>query len=555
MISIRSRAVAFIFVATLAVAAPSFADDAVAALTGGGASLDWLVNVSGHESIQLTVLFPNGDSITKQFPAGKTPMIRLSDLGADAPDGVYNYQMRVTPKITPDLRAKLIKARASNDDAAARKAIREAGIVAPEQSGAFTILNGSFVTPGQLESRNNATTTRGVSSNATTVRPRNLTPAVEDNVIADDLIVQGSACVGLDCVNNESFGFDTIRLKENNTQINFDDTSTSAGFPANDWTIVANDSASGGNNYLAFNDVTNSRKPFTVEGGAPANTLYADSLGYIGIQNGAPQLQLHMTKTDTPAIRMEQTNAGGFTAQTWDIGGNEANWFVRDLTGGSLLPFRIRPGAPTSSVDISASGNVGFGTASPSRKIHAITTNATDNVVLEIQNNAAARMRFTNSANSETWNLGHQSPSGTGIVLSDAGDGVTEMILDVAGNMTISGTLTQGSSRTIKKDFTSVDPATALEGVQKLPISTWVYKDDPNAARHIGPMAEEFHAAFGVGVDDKHIAPSDQAGLALAAIQGLANMVQQRDQRIEQLESRLSQLEQQLTQNSNTPKQ
>jgi len=53
-------------------------------------------------------------------------------------------------------------------------------------------------------------------------------------VIPDDLIVPGSACIGLDCVNNESFGFDTIRLKENNTRIKFDDTSTASGFPAND---------------------------------------------------------------------------------------------------------------------------------------------------------------------------------------------------------------------------------------------------------------------------------------------------------------------------------
>ena len=61
-----------------------------------------------------------------------------------------------------------------------------------------------------------------------------------DFVIADDLIVQGSACVGLDCVNGEAFSFDTIRLKENNTRIKFDDTSTGAGFPNNDWQLTAN---------------------------------------------------------------------------------------------------------------------------------------------------------------------------------------------------------------------------------------------------------------------------------------------------------------------------
>src|SRR5688572_32633861 len=59
----------------------------------------------------------------------------------------------------------------------------------------------------------------------------------------------------------------------------------------------------------------------------------------------------------TTLFRSEQTNAGGFTAQTWDIAGNEANFFVRDVSSGSRLPFRIRPGAPTSALDIAADGD------------------------------------------------------------------------------------------------------------------------------------------------------------------------------------------------------
>lgn len=72
----------------------------------------------------------------------------------------------------------------------------------------------------------------------------------------------------------------------------------------------------------------------------------------------APQLLLDLKSNDTPAIRLNQSNGGGFTAQVWDVAGNEANFFVRDLTGGSRLPFRVRPGAPTSAVDILANGYV-----------------------------------------------------------------------------------------------------------------------------------------------------------------------------------------------------
>jgi len=174
----------------------------------------------------------------------------------------------------------------------------------------------------------------------------------------------------MDAVPGESFGFATIILKENNTRIKFDDTSASAGFPANDWQLTANESASGGANYFAIEDLTGLKIPFKVMAGAPTNALFVSSVGKLGINTGTPVLDIHINKSDTPAIRLEQNASGGFTAQTWDVAGNEANFFVRDVTGGSSLPFRIRPGAPTSSIDISTSGNVGIGTASPARKLH-----------------------------------------------------------------------------------------------------------------------------------------------------------------------------------------
>jgi hypothetical protein len=208
-----------------------------------------------------------------------------------------------------------------------------------------------------------------------------------DFVIADDLIVQGSACFGLDCVNGEVFNFDTIRLKENNTRIGFMDTSSNAGFPTNDWTIRANDSANGGGNFLAFVDqgatstgAETGTIVFEVDAGAPANSLRVSSVGRVGIRTGTPLLDLHANNSNTPAIRLEQNSSGGFTAQTWDIAGNEANFFVRDVTGGSRLPFRIRPGAPTSSIDINASGNVGIGTASPGNKVEVVAASIADGV-------------------------------------------------------------------------------------------------------------------------------------------------------------------------------
>lgn len=88
----------------------------------------------------------------------------------------------------------------------------------------------------------------------------------------------------------------------------------------------------------------------------------------VGIGTTSPELQLHLTKGDTPAVRLEQT-AGTWPAQKWDVAGNESNFFIRDVTNGSKLPFRIHPGAPTSSIEIAASGNVGIGTTSPQQML------------------------------------------------------------------------------------------------------------------------------------------------------------------------------------------
>src|SRR5207247_4266502 len=108
--------------------------------------------------------------------------------------------------------------------------------------------------------------------------------------------------------------------------------------------------------------------------GTPTNALYLDSTGRAGFLTATPVLDVHVNTGNTPAMRLEQNGGAGWGTQTWDIAGNEANWFVRDVTGGSRLPFRIRPGAPTSSVDISASGNVGIGTASPTNKLQVVGT-------------------------------------------------------------------------------------------------------------------------------------------------------------------------------------
>lgn len=186
----------------------------------------------------------------------------------------------------------------------------------------------------------------------------------------DDVIIGFSLCVGNDCVNGESFGFDTNRLKENNLRIHFDDTSSSASFPSNDWRIVANDTSNGGANYLAFEDSTSGRTAFKIEAGAPSNALLVDDAGRLGIGTANPVVKGHMVDGNTPTFRLEQDGSSGFTTQIWDLASNESNFFIRDVTNASALVFRIKPGADENSLFIAANNHIGLGSDSPSKALH-----------------------------------------------------------------------------------------------------------------------------------------------------------------------------------------
>jgi hypothetical protein len=350
----------------IALAKPSGADP-IARMTASGSVAIWTTAV-GHDKIALTVVGPDGSVFQKEFAAGVTPMFRLQDLGGKTADGSYTYEMRIIPNVSSSVRQQLAAAREAGDDAAAARIQREAGLATQMvQSGALSVSNGAFIDPDATEpvlrQPAAAASSSGTVSASSISPPKKITPL--DIVQADDVIIQGSLCVGLDCVVNESFGFDTIRLKENNTRIKFEDTSTGTGFPTHDWQLTANDSASGGAEKFSIEDITAATVPFTVKGSAPTNSIFVDSTGRVGFRTATPVLDLHVATGNTPALRLEQNNSGGFTAQTFDIAGNESNFFIRDVTSGSRLPFRIRPGAPTSSIDIAASGNVGVGTASP----------------------------------------------------------------------------------------------------------------------------------------------------------------------------------------------
>src|ERR1051326_8715180 len=97
------------------------------------------------------------------------------------------------------------------------------------------------------------------------------------------------------------------------------------------------------------------------------------------------------------------------------------------------------------------------------------------------------------------------------------------------------------SDRHAKEAFSPVDTESILDRVASLPIETWRYKGD--RIRHIGPMAQDFAAAFAVGPDDRHIDLVDASGVALAAIQALVRRVEAQESELTALRAALARLQ------------
>lgn len=377
-----------------------------------------------------------------------------------------------------------------------------------------------------------------------------------DQVILDDLVVDGSICVGMDCVNGESFGFDTLRLKENNLRIRAVDTSNSASFPTHDWQITFNDSSNGGANKFSIDHIDSGKTPFTIEGNAPSHSLYVDDGGKVGLGTSMPVVELHMTDGDTPTIRLDQDGSSGWSQQVWDVAGNETNFFVRDVTNGSKLPFRIRPNAPSSSIDIASDGDVGVGTASPAADLHVVGKGGGENrEVFMLENNGPVQFVLEDVSANETWKFANNngfrinetSSSGSEFLLTQAGElivglgGTQKLFLDTDGNLTINGSITTAGTSCGGGCDIVFDQGVKIDSIEEHAAKMWENSFLPA----VGPTIE--NAPFDLTV--KTGGMLNELEKAHIYIEQLNQRLKQREDQLEQMSSRLAKLEELVTTN------
>ena len=194
----------------------------------------------------------------------------------------------------------------------------------------------------------------------------------------------------------------------------------------------------------------------TLEASAPDNALYVTSAGRVGFGSSAPAEELHIAGTADPAIRLD--NGSDF----WELRSNSSFMWFQDE---SFFPFVVASGAPNNSFWMHDNGFIGLGTSTPSQAIELEDTTGTRGTFLIDQQgadasvevmfnlvcNCAPGFRMQNSVNGQSWFFRHTSAGD--FSFDDPNSAGLEMRLTPTGNLFINGSLSQGSSRSLKENL------------------------------------------------------------------------------------------------------
>jgi hypothetical protein len=274
--------------------------------------------------------------------------------------------------------------------------------------------------------------------------------------------------------------------------------------------------------------------------------------GDLGVGTGAPGTEIHVVDGFEPALTLEQDTSQAQTAQISRIITSDRGLAFSDITA-VTEPFLIEAGSPDGGFIVHDSGDISNGLewpTDPDASFHIYRDDGTARFLVEeaavstaartlflLQNDGRIRFTMENTGTGKFWSftafdssfaINHSSSPGSELrVLPATGD------LEVKGEV-YAVDFNATSDRNLKEGFTDLDSQEVLHKVADLEISEWTYKTG-HGGRHVGPMGQDFHAAFGLGKDDRHINPMDAAGISMAAIQGLYEIVKQQDAELESL--------------------
>jgi hypothetical protein len=205
---------------------------------------------------------------------------------------------------------------------------------------------------------------------------------------------------------------------------------------------------------------------------------------------------------------------------------------------------------------VSSNSEVGINTAAPAEKLH-IKGDAGSATKVRIEGNTSllALEYFNETVFGASMGYSITNDQiffyhgGTHVIVKGGKLGVGKntidagKVIDVAGGAYCSGSTWYNSSdKNLKENFIPVNGQEILEKVANMEISTWNYKEDPDDVRHIGPVAQDFFAGFGMGQDDVSISTIDADGVSLAAIQELYRQNQEMKAMILELKQQLEEI-------------
>jgi hypothetical protein len=242
--------------------------------------------------------------------------------------------------------------------------------------------------------------------------------------------------------------------------------------------------------------------------------------------------------------------AGGISGTQWDAAniGDYSVAMGQDVraSASNAVAFGLRTTAAQQSSFAAGEDNTASGAASVALGYHAHTNARQGSFVFSDRSSVdTLRAGVNHSANwrvSGGFRIFTASNLSTGVTIqsgasvSNWGQSNAVISTSTGAYLSTSGVWTNTSDVNRKHRFLAVDGGDVLDRLRAMPISTWSYKTDDDAIRHIGPTAQDFAAAFGLGNDDRTIGTVDADGVALAAAKALEARTSAQDARITALE-------------------